>query len=84
MSIARISAGPFVKGALSYLIPQFRNPHVDMGTANADFAYSQFLRFVILTARAPAWQGFPTVVAEIGPGSSFAFGICALLAGAER
>jgi len=84
MSIARISAGPFVKGALSYLIPQFRNPHVDMGTANADFAYSQFLRFVMLTARTRAWQRFPTVVAEIGPGSSFAFGICALLAGAER
>lgn len=84
MSIARISAGPFVKGALSYFIPQFRNPHVDMGTANADFAYSQFLRFVILTAKTTAWRQFPKVVAEIGPGSSFAFGICALLAGAQR
>jgi len=84
MSIARISTGPFVKGALSYFIPRFRNPHVEMGTAKADFAYSQFLRFVILTAKTRAWQHFPTVVAEIGPGSSFAFGICALLAGAER
>lgn len=84
MSIANLSLGPLVKGALSYVIPQFRNPHVEMGTANADFAYSQFLRFVILTAETCAWESFPQVVAEIGPGSSFAFGICALLAGAER
>jgi hypothetical protein len=84
MSIANISIGPFVKGALSYIIPQFRNPHVERGTANADFAYSQFLRFVILTARVQPWTHFPKVVAEIGPGSSFAFGICALLAGADR
>ncbi|MGB8840213.1 MAG: hypothetical protein WCC64_04000 [Aliidongia sp.] len=84
MSIANISVGPFVKGALSYVIPQFRNPHVERGTADADFAYSQFLRFVILTARAQSWTRFPKVVAEIGPGSSFAFGICSLLAGADR
>jgi hypothetical protein len=84
MSIANISVGPFVKGALSFVVPRFRNPHVEMGTANVDFAYSQFLRFVILTAKTQAWTRFPKVVAEIGPGSSFAFGICALLVGAQR
>ena len=84
MPIANISTGPFAKGALSFVVPHFRNPHVDAGTARTDFAYSQFLRFLVLTAQATDWTGMPATVAEIGPGSSFGFGLCALLSGASR
>ncbi len=75
---------PLVKGCLSFIIPYFRTTHKRLGTTSALHCYSLFLRHLSLLNRAGVTTGIPTVVAELGPGSSMGTGFAALVAGAEK
>jgi hypothetical protein len=71
-----------LKGGGSFLLPFLRTTHCDGGTSEAAHCYALFLRhYSYLRRVSPA---IPSVVAELGPGSSLGTGLAALLAGAER
>jgi len=73
----------YVKGALSFVVPQARDSHSNLFPVSAEFSYSLFLRHYVLRSqfRPPR---FGEAVAELGPGSSLGFGMAALIAGASR
>jgi hypothetical protein len=73
----------YVKGALSFVVPQARNSHLNLFSVSAEFSYSLFLRHYVIRSqfRPPK---FGETVAELGPGSSLGFGMGALIAGASR
>jgi hypothetical protein len=74
---------PLAKGIGSIFIPPLRSSHKSLGTVSAEHCYSLFLRHVSLLRRA-GLTIIPSVVAELGPGSSMGTGFAALIAGAER
>jgi hypothetical protein len=80
----RVALRPFVKGCISFVVPQLRNSHKEGGTAYPEYCYSIFLRHYTLLRRYLDKPGVPAVVAELGPGSSLGVGLAALLAGADR
>jgi hypothetical protein len=73
----------YVKGALSFVLPQARDSHSNLFPVSAEYSYSLFLRHCVLRSqfRPPR---FGESVAELGPGSSLGFGMAALIAGASR
>src|SRR5260221_8496054 len=75
--------GSYVKGPLSFVVPQARDSHSNLFPVSAEFSYSLFLRHCVLRSqfRPPR---FGESVAELGPGSSLGFGMAALIAGASR
>ena len=76
---------PLLKGAGSFLVPSLRTAHGKprkFGAGDAEFCYSSFLRHYSYAA--PYFENrIPKIVAELGPGSSYGVGFCALLFGAE-
>jgi hypothetical protein len=76
---------PFIKGAASFVVPQLRTTAhrvKDFSSEDAAFCYSVFLRHY--SHAAPHFKhSVPDVVAELGPGTSFGVGLCALICGAE-
>jgi hypothetical protein len=72
------------KGCMSFLVPQLRNSHKQGGTADPEYCYSVFLRHYTLLRPFLDKPALPSVVAELGPGSSLGVGLAALLAGADR
>jgi len=74
---------PLVKGILSFGIPALRTTRqLGFATTGAEYCYSVFLRHFSHVAKVTGGQ-MPRHVAELGPGSSIAVGLAALLAGAE-
>ena len=76
---------PFVKGAASFVVPQLRTTAhrvKNFSSEDAAFCYSVFLRHY--SHAAPHFKRpVPDVVAELGPGTSFGVGLCALICGAK-
>jgi SAM-dependent methyltransferase len=73
---------PYIKGALSFVLPQARDSHSNLFSVSAKFSYSLFLRHYVLRSRFRVPEPGETV-AELGPGSSLGFGIAAVIAGAS-
>jgi hypothetical protein len=80
---------PFLKGAMSFVIPSLRTVRASppgsskKSAEDAEFCYSIFLRHYSHAAPHFTRRKFPLVVAELGPGSSFGIGLCALIFGAN-
>lgn len=79
----RIALRPFLKGCTSFIFPQFANSHKRGGTVDPRYCYAVFLRHYTLLRRFHG-KKVPSVVAELGPGSSLGVGLAALLAGTDR
>jgi SAM-dependent methyltransferase len=74
---------PLVKGILSFGIPALRTTRqLGFETTGAEYCYSVFLRHFSQVAKVTGGE-IPRHVAELGPGSSIAVGLAALIAGAE-
>ncbi len=79
-----LRTGTLAKGLLSVAFERFRNPHSDFGFGSSEVVYSRFIRFLKQYNSTVPGAGLPSVVAELGPGSSLGFGLAALIAGAHR
>jgi hypothetical protein len=73
---------PFIKGAASFVFPRFRTTAHKVGSENAEFCYSVFLRHYSYAAP-HIGNAIPEIVAELGPGSSLGVGLSALICGAK-
>jgi hypothetical protein len=76
---------PFMKGAASFAFTSLRSTahRVEkLSSENAEFCYSIFLRHYSYAVSHFA-SPIPEIVAELGPGSSFGVGLCALICGAK-
>jgi hypothetical protein len=79
-----IRAKSVIKGAGSYFIDAFRNPHGEAsGTMSALGSYAIFVRYLSAVRQAGLSFDGKTVL-EFGPGSSLGVGIAALLSGCAR
>jgi hypothetical protein len=83
-ALNRVALRPLIKSCASLLVPQLGNSHKRGGTADPEYCYGVFLRHYTLARRFLGEPNVPSIVAELGPGSSLGVGLAALLAGADR
>ena len=85
LSLGPVSWKPLAKGLLSHFpVPGWRNPHKIGMTIDPLYNYAVFIRHFGEYCEVTGAAAPPTVVCEVGPGSSLGVGFLALLLGCER